>query len=148
MTQYRPPPVTEEVLSEKKEVKPKSKKRKKKNIFKFKEGDHVRISNSRRSFEKEYDERWTGEIFKIRRRFTRQSFPQYELEDIDGKAIVGNFYQLELQKVRYDPEETFKIEKVLKSRKRKGHPKESLVRWLHWPKKYDSWIPSSQVMGI
>ena len=111
-------------------------------------GDYVRISNLRGTFEKEYDERWTGEIFKIFKKITKQVFPLYELEDIEGKAIVGQFYQAELQKVYYDPEDTFKKEKVLKNRKRKDHPKESLVRWLHWPKRYDSWIPSSRVTGI
>jgi hypothetical protein len=99
-------------------------------------------------FEKEYDQRWTGEIFKVSKRFTRQSFPLYELEDIEGKGISGTFYQTELQKVWFDSEDSFKIEKILKSRKRKGHPKESLVRWLHWPKKYDSWVSSSEVQVI
>ena len=147
MTQYRTNPAREEStpIDAKKE---KKKSKRTRNVFKFKVGDYVRISNLRGIFEKEYDERWTGEIFKILKRFTRQTFPLYELEDIEGKGIVGNFYQMELQKVYYDPNATFKLEKVLKTRKRKGHEKESLVKWLHWPKKYDSWIPSSQVTGL
>jgi ribosomal protein L19 len=147
MKLYRPPTVEEKIKSIKKEGR-KKKKWRNKSMFKFKVGDHVRISNLCRLFEKEYDERWTGEVFKISKRFHRQMFPLYELEDIEGKAIVGNFYQMELQKVVYDDNQPFKIEKVLKTRKRKGQAKESLVRWLHWPKKYDSWIPSSEVKGI
>jgi hypothetical protein len=142
IAQYRPADEKVVVKSEGK------RKRRSKNIFKFKVGDHVRISHLGQIFDKEYDERWTGEVFKIRERFTRQSLPLYVLEDIERKGIVGNFYQMELQNVRYDPGASFKVEKVLKTRKRKGHAKESLVRWLHWPKKYDSWIPSSEVKGI
>ena len=146
ITQYRPPDEKVDIKTENNGKK--KKKRRTRRLFKFKVGDHVRISQLRQLFEKEYDERWTGEVFVIRRRFTRQNFPQYELEDIEGKGIVGNFYQMELQKVHYDPDASFKIEKVLKTRKRKGHEKESLIRWLHWPRKFDSWIPSSQVTGI
>ena len=35
----------------------------------------------------------------------------------------------------------------LKSRKIKGRPKEVLVRWLHWPSKYDSWVPATTITG-
>ena len=45
----------------------------------------------------------------------------------------------------YDPRGTFKIEKVLQTRKRRGRAQESLVKWLRWPKKYNSWIPSADV---
>ena len=140
--QYRPLPKTTRVKTE-----GPSKKKKKlyKNIFKFKQGDFVRISNLRGMFEKEYDERWTGEVFKIAKRMNRQSFPVYQLEDIEGEAIAGTFYEMELQKVYYHAEGSFKIEKVLKTRKKKGQAEESFVKWLHWPKKYNSWIPSSEV---
>ena len=33
--------------------------------FKLKEGDYVRISHLRRAFQREYDERYTGKIFKM-----------------------------------------------------------------------------------
>ena len=147
MTQYRRQPQSGKI--DLKTIKmEKKRKRRTKSIFKFKVGNYVRISNLRGLFDREYDERWTGEVFKIAERFSNQAFPLYKLEDIEGKAIVGTFYQMELQKVDFDPDATFKIEKVLKIRKRKSHPEESLVRWLHWPKKYDSWIESSQVSDV
>ena len=51
------------------------------------------------------------------------------------KRLLGSFYEQEFQALT--PGDVFKVEKVI--RKRKGHPKEHLVRWLRWPPKYDSW---------
>ena len=142
--QYRPSPERHAVIKQD-DTKKRTKIRRNKSIFKFKVGDYVRISNLRGMFEKEYDERWTGEIFKISKRMNRQSFPIYELEDVEGESISGTFYEMELQKVYYNAEGSFKIEKVMKTRKKKGKAEESLVKWMHWPKKYNSWIPSSDV---
>ena len=41
----------------------------------------------------------------------------------------------------------FKIEKVLKYKGR-GNNKEALVRWLGWPKHFDSWIPVSEINNL
>ncbi len=62
----------------------------------------------------------------------------YKIHDYNKEDILGTFYQEELQLVI--PGEVFKIERVLKTRKRKGHPKEYIVHWLRWPAKYDSRI--------
>ena len=52
----------------------------------------------------------------------------------------------ELQKVT--PNEYYKVENFLKSHKIKDYVKEVLVRWLHWPPKYDSWIPAADITGF
>ena len=49
--------------------------------YAFKIGDRVRTTFLRRPFQREYDTRWTGEIFKITRRFMRQGQPIYRLAD-------------------------------------------------------------------
>ena len=43
-----------------------------------------------------------------------------------------------------DPSTEYHIEKIVKRRVR-NKQKEVLERWLHWPKKYDSWIPETEV---
>ncbi len=68
----------------------------------------------------------------------------YRLRDWEGEDVDGTFYQSELQGVRVDENTAFKIETVLKKKTVNGQ-KQALVRWLHWPKKYDSWIPESEV---
>ncbi len=106
--------------------------------FKYEVGEFVRISHKKKPFTREYHERWSGELFQIKERFKRQGLPIYEIYDYNKEDILGTFYEEELQSVI--PGEVFKIEKVLKTRKRKGHAKEYLVHWLRWPAKYDSWI--------
>ena len=46
--------------------------KKSKNLFAFKVGDKVRISHLHSSFQREYDVKCLGEIFKISKRFLRQ----------------------------------------------------------------------------
>ena len=44
-------------------------------------GDRVRTTFLHRPFQCKYDTRWSGEIFKISRRFMRQGQPIYKLVD-------------------------------------------------------------------
>ena len=122
---------------------PVTKQRQKKKKYKFALGDFVRISHTKKAFSREYDQRWTAEIFKVVDRQWKQEFPTYTLQDYAGDSEEGTFYEEELQKVV--PNEFYRVDKVLKRRHRRGHPKEALVRWLHWPPKYDSWIPESHL---
>ena len=116
--------------------------------FKFKEGDYVRVSHLRRAFQREYDERYTGEIFKINTRRVRAGLNIYTLKDFNDEEVLGTFYEPELQRITADPEGVYKVEKVLRSRKRRGVEKEYLVRWRHWPSKFDSWVKASDIADI
>ena len=115
--------------------------------FKFKIGDHVRITHLRHPFSREYDQKWTGEIFKIAQRFLRGGIPVYKLRDFNEEDITGSFYQQELQKVTIKDDQLWKIDKILKRRKRNGQL-EYLVRWMYWPKNFDSWVKASDVVDI
>ena len=123
---------------------PKKKKKKEKIKFAFNIGDRVRTTYIRRHFQCEYDSKWTGEIFKISRRFIRQGQPIYKIVDWYDRPVEGTFYQNELQKIDTTDADMFKTEKVLKYKGR-GNNKEALVRWLGWPKHFDSWIPASEI---
>ena len=94
--------------------------------------------------DREYSQKWTGELFKIDTRFRREGVPVYTILDWDGERVDGTFYEPELQPVTIDPTTEYRVEKILKRRVRNKR-KEVLVRWLHWPKKYDSWIPKADV---
>ena len=97
---------------------------------------------------REYSQKWTGELFmelfKIDTRFRREGVPVYTILDWDGERVDGTFYEPELQPVTIDPTTEYRVEKILERRVRNKR-KEVLVRWLHWPKKYDSWIPEADV---
>ena len=116
--------------------------------FKFKVGDHVRVSSLKGIFDREYDFKWSGKIFIVKNRYRRDGINVYRLKDFMDEDIKGGFYEVELQKVKVDDEnKLWKISKVLKTRKNKGR-KEHLVRWLHWPKKFDSWVPDKDLKSL
>lgn len=106
---------------------------------KFKVGDKLQISNISSVFDREYDPKWSGEICIVCRRFLRNGIPVYTLIDYNDEAITGTFYQQELQKVDVREEDTFEIEKILKTRGR-GPNKQHYVKWLFRPKQFNSWI--------
>jgi hypothetical protein len=48
---------------------------------KFKINDQVRISYLKHAFQREYDQKWNGEVFIITHRYHRQSVDVYKLKD-------------------------------------------------------------------
>jgi hypothetical protein len=113
--------------------------------FKFKVGDLVRVSFLRKTFQREYDERWSRELFVVNDRFLSDNIPQYRLKDYAGEVISGTFYQTQLKKA-YE-QDTYLVEKVLRARTRGGQ-KQVLVRWKGWPAKYDSWVSQEDVDAL
>ena len=123
------------------------KKKLRKPFYQYNIGDYVRISRFVNIFTRDYDQKWTLEIFRIINRNAKQGFPIYDIEDYDGEPIIGSFYEPELQKVEVDKDQIFKIDKVLQT-KTKNKIKMHLVSWLSWPKKYNSWIKDADLTDI
>ncbi|KAK3109103.1 hypothetical protein FSP39_023103 [Pinctada imbricata] len=115
--------------------------------FKFKPGDFVRISSTKRTFQRDFEQKWTEEVFVISRRFMRQGIPVYKITDYDNDHIEGSFYESELQKVNKDRDDFWKIEKVLKKRKRGGE-NEVYVKWLGYPNKFNSWVNQRDIEDL
>jgi hypothetical protein len=130
--------------TQRKRTKIKKSSKRKRTPFSFKVGDQVRITHLRHQFQRDYDQTFTEEIFVVRERFVSQGIPIYKLKDMLDEPIQGSFYTSELQKVHKDEQSTWKIEKILKKRKFRGKS-EVLIRWLGWPKKFDSWISEDDV---
>lgn len=102
---------------------------------KFVVGDTVRISRHKNRFEKGHDANWTRELFKIDT-VKKTLRPLYEIKDLNDELIEGTFYESQLQKVV--PPSTFKVEKVLRKRRRQGK-QEYFVKWLGYPSTFNSW---------
>ena len=115
--------------------------------FKYNVGDHVRLSYLRHAFQREYDQKWTGEIFKVSKRYRRGGLSIYKIVDFNGNDIQGTFYQDELQKVTIKEDQIWKIDKILKRRK-KVKKIEYLVKWLHWPSSFNSWVDAKDIENI
>ena len=112
--------------------------------FTYKVGDVVRVSLTRQRMDREYTERWTNELFRIRRRYYRQRQPVYQVEDYAGEDLDGSFYEVELQRVTVDADTLWRVSEVLDTRG-SGSTKEHLVKWQGWPKKYNSWVAASGI---
>ena len=94
----------------------------------FSVGKHVRISKENLKFAKVGEENYTTEIFKICKVMRRLPRPVYELQDLLGKHIDGQFYAQELRPVLITKNTTYAVDKILRTRLRRGIL-EYLVRW-------------------
>jgi hypothetical protein len=107
-------------------------------------GDWVRLSKVKGVFEKGYLPNWTEEIFRVTS-VSRTTPVQVKVEDYDGNPIIGSYYLPEVLPV--DKPEEFRIEEVLKQRRRAGKT-EYFVKWLGYPKQFNSWVTEDQVRRL
>ena len=71
---------------------------------KFKVGVHVRISKYKNIFAKGYMPNWSEEVFIIKK--VKNAIPRtYVINDLNGKEIMGTFYEKELQKTNQEESE-------------------------------------------
>ena len=122
------------------------KKKNNKKLDELDSGDRVRISQTRRPFQKAYVGNWSQEAFVITKKL-RTTPTTYRLRDLLDKKIKGTFYRQELQKIGEN--DIFRIEKTLKTRKgkRKGD-KEYLVKWSGYSDAFNSWIPQNALLRL
>lgn len=101
-------------------------------------GDLVRISKTKKTFEKGYRPNWTREIFKVVKVYKRK-LPEYRIEDLQGEDILGKFLDQELQSVNPNEVQNYKIKKIVRTRGQ-GLSKEHLVSWQDYPDTFQTWI--------
>jgi dTDP-glucose pyrophosphorylase len=95
---------------------------------KYSVGQLVRISQEKARFAKSAEHNYSMEVFRIIKVIPRSPRPVYELEDLNNRIINGQFYHEELTPVRITKSSTFKIDKILGKRVRRGLLY-YLVRW-------------------
>ena len=76
---------------------------------KFNIGQLVRISIEKLKFAIGSEKKYTDELFRILKFFRRTPPPVYELEDLNGTLIEGQFYVEELKPVRVTKRSVYKI---------------------------------------
>ena len=114
--------------------------------FKFKVNDFVRLSYVRYTFQSEYHQKWTTELFKISERFVKENFPLYKVVDLLDFPVIGTFYEFEMTKIK-KPFEFFKVESILKTRIR-NRKKEYLIKWQGYSNRFNSWVLSTDVQKL
>ena len=115
--------------------------------FSFILGDSVKIATEKTRFTREWQEKFGNETFKIVSRKVVDGVPMYLLEDGTGDKIKGFFYEPEITKVIVPKDKVYKIEKIVKTRTRRGK-KEHLVKFQGFPNKYNEWIAAENVEKI
>lgn len=101
-------------------------------------GDKVRVSKYKTIFAKGYTPNWSYEIFEIEK--VRQTNPAtYHLKDSLGNAVLGGFYEHELQLAGNS--DVYLVEKVLR---RKG--KMAYVKWMGLDSQHNSWIKNNSLI--
>ena len=104
----------------------------------LKEGDVVRLSKRRGAFERGYTPNWTRELFRVTK-VSDDVFPTvYRVSDLANETVRGTFYRQELQLVK-EPED-YKVETVLRTRKKTDGTRQYFVRWLGYPDSFNSWV--------
>ena len=67
--------------------------------------------------------------------------PFYKIKD-DREELEGTFYQPELQKTT---EDTFRIEKVLRWKRKDDGTRIARVKWVGYDTSYNSWVPETEI---
>ena len=104
----------------------------------FKIGDHVRISKYNNIFAKKCAPNWPKEVFMIKKIKNTAPWTYYVISDLNGKEIVGTFYEKQLQKTN---QEEFRIEKVMKKKGDKLYAK-----WKGYDNSFNSWIDKKDIL--
>ena len=85
-------------------------------------------------------------MFRISKVIRRVPRPVYEIQELLGKHIDGQFYAEELSPVTVTKATTYAIDKIL--RRGSSGSLEYLVRWKGYGSEFYSWIKASSVQHV
>jgi hypothetical protein len=117
---------------------------KKKIKTKLKRGDYVRMSLGKGAFEKGYIPNWGDEILQIDKVKDHVKPVRYKVHDDKGEKFKGSFYGEELSHVRKDADTEYRIEKIVKKKKRVDGTYDLLVKFIGYPER--EWIHETQLV--
>ncbi|KAL7079536.1 hypothetical protein ACQ4LE_001223 [Meloidogyne hapla] len=104
----------------------------------FQKDDFVRMSRNKNVFSKGYLPNYSDEIL-----VKNKADPnRYRVRDEKGEKFKGYFYPEKLTKVRKDDNTSYRIEKIIRYRRKKDGNKEYLVKFFDYPD--PEWIDESQ----
>ncbi len=116
------------------------------NTTNLQKGDFVHVDFGASVNEKGFDSP-NYQIFEIIRVDAGKTPVLYKLIDLNRDPVPGYFYKEQLTQAPEPKDgQTFRVEKVLKRRIRKNK-REVYVKYLHYPRKFNQWIPATNVVN-
>ena len=106
---------------------------------KFSNGDKVRMSLLKNTFEKGYTSNWSKEIFIIDD-IKSSNVHYYFQKDLNGEQLDGSFYQKELSKTNIKGNDVHTIEKIIKKVGNKY-----LVKWRGYDDSFNSYVNKNDI---
>jgi len=113
-----------------------------KTTTKLQKGDAVRITKPKQIFDKGYFPSRSDHIYTIDQTHTTEP-EYYELKKHSGEKVKARFYKPELVKTTIDENTSYRIEKVIRTRKNKDGSKDLLVKFIDYPENY--WIKENDI---
>nr|CAD2191133.1 unnamed protein product [Meloidogyne enterolobii] len=108
------------------------------------DGDFVRMSIGKGAFVKGYIPNWGDQIVRVDK-VQDQFYPvRYKIINDNGDKFKGYYYREELARVRKDADTEYRIEKVLRKKKRPDGTYDILVKFIGYPER--EWIHESQLV--
>ncbi|XP_026291683.2 uncharacterized protein LOC113216150 isoform X1 [Frankliniella occidentalis] len=115
----------------------------------FTPGEFVRISLTKELTEKGFTAKFSRPVYIIKDIVNFSPFPMYTLTDVQHEPLRGRFYGHELQRVTPPAADTtYRIERILDRRRRKGVGLEYLVRWQDYSSDFDSWVSAKDLQDL
>ena len=112
----------------------------------YKIGDCVIVGKNKKIFKKGYEDNYSEIIYKVID-IHKTDPPRYILADTMNHRLPATKYKDELVPVYDIDKRYYKIDKILKTRYRRG-VKEFLVSWLFHPSHFDSWVRNQDKKNI
>ena len=113
--------------------------------YKFKLGASVRIALHKGVFKREFQERYSKEVFQISRRYKFNGVELYKVNDCNNETIKSSFYAPELTVVRQNDRNKYKIDKIHDEEMR-GNTSYVLVTFEG--AKCKEWIPKQSITVV
>ena len=114
----------------------------------IKKGDYVRLAIIKGIYKKGYEVSYTPEVYVVDSVLIKpKNIRMYTLHNMEDESIKGAFLREEIQKVVFDPQATYPVEKIL-STHGKGRNKTYKVKWLHWPDQFNSFVNAAYIKKI
>ena len=108
-------------------------------------GSYVFLNFAPSAFQKGYDTKF-GQLFQICKIEASKSPVLYAVQSLKKKRQRGWYYSAQLTPTHSpEPNSFFKVQSILRTRKRKGKT-QYLCRFQHYPPEYDDWINAEDVI--